>query len=110
MDSKLSRRILSEARRQQQELEEEHGLNISGGARPKTGASGSQPRATALGTGASSDEEDEDEDVGPDEDICEEIVSSDDVLLGGSDLCRVGFFICGSLAKAGDNYVILRLL
>ena len=71
MDSKLSRRILSEARRQQQELEEEHGLNVSGGARPKT-APGDRPRTAVLGTGGSSDEEEE-EDI-PQEDICEEIV------------------------------------
>ncbi|XP_043219449.1 bystin-like [Amphibalanus amphitrite] len=71
VDSKLSRRILSEARRQQQELEEEHGQSFGGGVRLRPDPAASRPRAPVLGEdGASSDEEED----APNEDICEEIV------------------------------------
>ncbi|XP_037074043.1 LOW QUALITY PROTEIN: bystin-like [Pollicipes pollicipes] len=75
VDSKLSRRILSEARRQQQELEDEHGISesqlVATATKPGV-AGGARARTAALGDAGSS--EDEEEDAGPLEDICEEVV------------------------------------
>jgi len=76
VDSKLSRRILSEARIQQQELAEQHGgaqvkVNQHGGALSK--AASARGAASALG-GDDSSEEEEEEDSGPEEDVCEELI------------------------------------